>query len=436
MMTRSSDGALEDGGGRNDWPGDGLSAVVIAGAGARGAYEAGALAELLPALFPQGLGDVLLIGTSAGAINATLWAQFAAPGVPLARVGELVCQAWLKNDVRSVYRPLAVTLAKRALRLDLIGSVHGLLDTTPRDREMKRNFQGDAIAMHLAEGSVGGLGVVATTCPLDGTAGRSRIFYQGTKLAVPPVEEDGALDFCQTPVTYEHVLASSAIPIVFPAKFVNTPMREAGWYTDGGLRLNTPIHPALALGAKRVVVVSSNATTYPPRTSQPDEEPDVVDLTAQTLNVALADGMIEDLRTLKRINALVTQASREDDVLMNYGVIPPTPYVYLPLVEVSPEPGAIARMARRVVTRKPSLSGLYQRLEVELLRRVYAGLGSGHGNDELLSYLLFDQAFTQQQIELGRQDGRAAARQATRGLQRREESALLPSALVPASVHS
>ncbi len=423
-MVNKSDGATEESVGRGEWPADGLAAVVIAGAGARGAYEAGVLAELLPALFPQGLGDVLLLGTSAGSINATLWARFAAPGVPLARVGEQVCQVWQANHVRNVYRPLVLSFAKRLLQLDMIGSVRGLLDTTPRNRETERNIDAAAIAKHIAQGSVGGVGAVATTCPLDGTAGRSRVFYQAPKFDAPPVEDDGALDFIETPVTHEHVLASSAIPIVFPATFVNQPVRAAGWYTDGGLRLNTPIRPAISLGAKRVVVVSSNATTYPPRTSLPDGEPDLIDLTAQSLSVGLADGMIEDLRALKRINALVAQASHIGGVLMNNGVVPPKPYVHLPLVEVSPEPGAIARMARQVASRKPSFSGFLQRLDVELLRCTYAGLGSGRGNDEMLSYLLFDPDFTRQQIELGREDGRAAAAIATCAQSSREASPL------------
>lgn len=436
MMTKPSDGPMAETVRRRDWAPEGLTGVVIAGAGARGAYEAGVLAELLPALFPQGLADVVLIGTSAGAINATLWTRFAAPGMPLSRVGELVCQSWQDNDLRDVYRPLGVTLAKHLLRFDMVGRVLSLLDTTPRDRELARTISAAEIAKHLAEGTVGGLGVVATTCPLDGTAGRSRVFYQGAKLAMPPIEEDGGLDFIETPITHEHVLASSAIPMVFPATFVNTPISEAGWYTDGGVRLNTPIKPAIAFGSRRMVVVSSNATTYPRRTSLPDDQPDVVDLTAQSLSVALADGMIEDLRACRRINALVEQAARNNTELINYGVAPPRPYLSLPIVAVSPQPGAIARMARRVLKRKPSFSGLYARLEAELLRRTYAGLGSGRGNDELLSYLLFDPEFTRQQIELGREDGRAAAAQALREPSRREDGPVVPSSLLASTVQS
>lgn len=392
------------------WARDGLSAVVISGAGARGAYEAGVLAELLPALFPEGLGNVMLLGTSAGAINATMWAQLAAPGRSLASVGETVCRFWEDLDVSKVYSPVAWTLLKRSLRLDWLGKVESLLDTAPSRAQSRKTLEPHAIARNLKEGSVAGVGVVTTTCPHDGSGGRSRIFFQSTRVRAPLVEEGSGLDFVEASLTHEHVLASAAIPGLFPAVHVSTPNSATGWYTDGGLRLNTPIRPALDLGARQLVVVSSHDTSHPPPTPLDNEQPDVVDLTAQAMHAALADGMLEDLRELRRINALVLQASERGVELMNYTAQPPRPYSYLPLVTVSPRPGALARLAHHVLSGAPPLSPrrFYRRLEYQALRRAYAGLGRGPGNDELLSYLLFDPEFATRQVARGREDARAA----------------------------
>jgi hypothetical protein len=94
---------------------------------------------------------------------------------------------------------------------------------------------------------------------------------------------------------------------------------------------------------------------------------------------------------------------------MNHESAPPRPYRDLPLVEVSPPPGKLASEACEVLRESPagSLAHLYRRLEYGFLRAVVAGLGGGAGNDELLSYLLFDRTYAAKQIQLGRDDGRA-----------------------------
>jgi NTE family protein len=393
--------------GRQGWSDEGLAAVVISGAGARGAYEAGVLSTLLPRLFPRGLGNVLLLGTSAGAINAAQWAQRAVPGRPLAEVGDEVCQFWAQLDVSQVYRPVIATVVRRALRLDWLGKVEGILDTMPSRRLAERTFHASAIARNLAQHSLAGVGVVATSCPLDGSGGRSRVFYQGRGIDAPKPDDTSALDYVATQLAPEHVLASAAIPSLFPAVRISTPVATAGYYCDGGLRLNTPIEPALKLGARRLVVVSSNPMQYPAPANLPNERPDLVDLAAQAMHTALADGMIEDLRALRRTNRMVAQAREQGVELVDHMVQPPRPYVYVPLVEVSPAPGLLAQVAREVLsTSTPySLRQRYRRLEYQLLRRAYAGLGAGPGNDELLSYLFFEPTFAKRQIDLGRRDG-------------------------------
>jgi NTE family protein len=391
------------------WSEGGVAAVVIAGAGARGAYEAGVLAELLPSLFPEGLANTVLLGTSAGAVNAALWAQGASAGRALAAVGDEACQFWLDLDVAHVYRPLVVSVAKRLPVVRWLGHFEALLDTAPLFATARAALKRPQLERNLAEGSVRGLGIVATSCPLDGTGGRSAVFFEGRGLVKPATDPGSAIDFVPAQIDVEHVLASAAIPLAFPAVRIDEPASERGYYCDGGVRLNAPVQPAIKFGAERLVVVSSHATTYPAKGPLVDEMPDVIDVTAQALHAVLADGMIEDLRALKRINKLVRQARAAGLMLMNDESAPPRPYRDLPLVEVSPPPGKLAEEASNVLRESPagSLSHLYRRLEYGFLRAVVAGLGGGAGNDELLSYLLFDRTYAAKQIELGRADGRA-----------------------------
>lgn len=391
------------------WADGGTAAVVIAGAGARGAYEAGVLAELMPALFPEGLANTVLLGTSAGAVNAALWAQGATAGRSLAEVGHEVCEFWLNLDVSHVYRPLVVSVVKRLPVVRWLGHFDALLDTAPLLQTARAAFKRTQLAHNLATGSVRGLGVVATSCPLDGTGGRSAVFFEGSGLTQPATDPGSSIDFVSASIDVEHVLASAAIPLAFPAVRIGEPASEQGYYCDGGVRLNAPVQPAIKFGAERVVVVSSHATTYPAKGLLADEMPDVIDVTAQALHAVLADGMIEDLRALKRINKLVRQARAAGLELMNHESSPPRPYRDLPLVEVSPPPGKLASEASAVLHESPAgtLAHHYRRLEYGFLRAVVAGLGGGAGNDELLSYLLFDRAYASRQIALGRVDGQA-----------------------------
>ena len=108
-----------------------------------------------------------------------------------------------------------------------------------------------------------------------------------------------ALDYAATPILPEHVLASAAIPGAFPAVEVRRPREAAGWYGDGGVRLNAPLAPALALGAGRVVVIGLNSAVTPVGR---ELRPDALDGLAQLVQVALSDQLADDVATLATVN--------------------------------------------------------------------------------------------------------------------------------------
>ena len=95
------------------------------------------------------------------------------------------------------------------------------------------------------------------------------------------------------------MLASCAIPLAFPPVRVHTPAEAAGWYTDGGVRLNAPLKPALALGVDHLAVVATHPEVYPARPTRPapdDEQPDLDDAAVHAVDAALVDRMVEDIR--------------------------------------------------------------------------------------------------------------------------------------------
>ncbi len=226
----------------DDGPGASRVAVVAAGAGARGAFEAGALSVLVPWLDEQGLRPTMYVGTSAGAINATLLAATA--DLPAAEAGERLLEFWRSVTIRKVFRsPLRSGPGTFAAYLgQLVGVAHvvSLLDTTPLLGFAEQTFAqfAEPLRRNVASGRVAALAVVAT----DANE-RTTVFADlapGMKL--PAANAGRAIDYVPAAVGFRHVLASSAIPVLFRPVEV-----DGAYYTDGGVRLNVPIAPAVAL---------------------------------------------------------------------------------------------------------------------------------------------------------------------------------------------
>jgi len=383
--------------------------IVISGAVARGAYEAGALDVLLPALVDQGRRPTVFVGTSAGAINAAGLAQFADEKASEA-TGKLL-DVWREIDERSIWAPPLLTAPGTALRyaagfVGLGVPVTGILDTSPLRKTAERIFKPERIAKNVDDGHVRAVASAATLCPPDGSNGRTRVFVQ-SRYDLPPPDPDSGLDFIPTPLRAEHVIASASVPVVFPPTKVTKPNEAAGWYIDGGVRLNTPILPAIKLGVTRLAVVSSHATGYQePQQGPSGSAPSVEDAIAVALHALLADGMIEDLRNLKRVNSLAKH-------LIDNGAPPLLAddgheYRRIPHLVVAPQHRQLADLAREVFRRKYKHWWQPRSLDYRLLDRLLAGGGESPGDDELLSYLLFDRDYFEEQFKLGRDDASAA----------------------------
>lgn len=380
---------------------EGPVALVLGGGGARGAYEAGVLSVLLPVLEERGERPRILIGTSAGALNAS----FLAANAHLA-TRELIDEAlatWTSMRWGEVARRLLSAASLRRAGeyagevLGLSGvRIRSLLDPEPLRETLRQRVAFEQIEENVRSGRIDAAGVVATSA----LTGRSVVFHSGH--VSPPPDNRRRIDYVSARLTEEHVLASAAIPGLFPAVRVSQPERARGWYFDGGTRLNTPVKPALELAAARVVVVAVTSMAPSPRDLAGEQRPDALEAAAQIFISLLDDQLTADVQTLASVNALLTGPGRSTDTTKR-----PVPYILVTPTETDP----IAERALRVV--REHYAGAAQAItsDVALLARLTAADADVH-HAALLSFLLFAPEFAQALIELGQQDARRWINQA------------------------
>src|ERR1039458_6637570 len=333
--------------------------LVLGGGGARAAYATGALSVLLPELKDQ---VRVIVGTSAGALISSYlvanWHRGAEEAI------EDGLRFWRELRFGDVFAPL-VSLGGLARFARYVGgflpvrSLHApsVLHPEPLEQTLDKLVDFERLSENIREQRVA-LGVVATPAHSN----RSVVFHQG---GIPRHQDDPlrGIEYVATPeLGPEHILASSAIPALFPAVRVTMPEHAAGWYFDGGPRLNTPIKPALWLGADRVIVIALNSVA-PSRTPPPEQQPDFYVGAAHLLHAALGDPLAQDIRTLANTNALIAArratnrkflgshgrsrdrlAARQEQPGGLEEPVHPVPYIF-----IAPEdPSAIGEIARRV----------------------------------------------------------------------------------------
>lgn len=380
--------------------------LVIAGGGARGAYEAGALSVLLPGLARRGERPTLLVGTSVGAINAAYLAATQQLD-PDEQASGLV-ERWSRVTKEEVIRPIMLRQAPLAgLRYagELLGlprvRLASLLDPAPLERNLRRWIPWTRLHENVRERRLEAIVTVATAA----RSGKSVGFVEGPSQA--DLGASHVIDYVRARLTVEHLRASAAIPLLFPPVRVEAPAEAKGWYVDGGTRLNTPIKPALDLGARRVVVVGTEAVTeHDAEGGRHDcEPPDFADGALHVLHGALVDPLIEDVLTLGNVNAFFSDERRAPAAREYREARGKPPYRQVPYVFVAPpRRGSIGEVASEIFRSRYGGLKALRSPDFPLLSRLLGGDGPAHG--ELLSYLLFDTEFIEALIEMGKSDAR------------------------------
>jgi NTE family protein len=373
--------------------------LILSGGGARGAYEIGVLSELLPWLEQQhGQRPNVIVGTSVGALNTAYLAAKAADDTQqlVADGGRL----WGDIRYRDVLAPLlSFAELKELVRLAasfLSAGVapYALLDPEPLTATLRRLITFQDIHRSVEDPAVGlrACAVVATAAHTN----RTVVFYD----ADPSVrsvasDERRGIDYVPTEICEDHVRASAAIPVAFPAVEVRHPEGAAGWYFDGGTRMNTPIKPALELGAERVIVLGLNSVAPAPKSP---ERPDLFDGSTQIIQGLLVDPVTHDVQTLATINKIVMDGGQSSDSDRRKVV----PYIFI----APSTPNAIGEIARAVYRQRyAGARSLWRSRDLFLLGR-FVGASKSATRGELFSYLFFAGDFAAKLIELGKGDAR------------------------------
>lgn len=390
-------------------------ALVLAGGGARGAYEAGVLSALLPELERRDERPRLVIGTSVGALNtAFLGATAHLPAAAVVAEAERIWREIRYGEVLSglgSLRGLRRSLAYLAEVAGLPVKAASILDPAPLEATVERLVPFEQLAANVGDGLV--QAAVVTT---SASTSRSVVFH--TQLPSPERDDKRGIDYFQAELASEHVRGSAAIPVLFPAVRIETPARARDWYFDGGTRLNTPIKPAISLGAQRVVVIGLNsiagkAPRPPESESAPlGSQPDLAEGASQLLQAVLVDPLINDVATLASRNRLLEEVRRAGarqpervEETRRPGVELPgresIPYIFVAPTEVD----VIGEIAAAVFNKHyRSARALLRSPDMSVLGRLVAG-GEDPVHGELLSYLFFAPEFTRELLELGRRDG-------------------------------
>jgi NTE family protein len=378
-------------------------ALVLDAGGARSAYQVGALEVLLPALAERGHRPRVLVGTSAGALltGALTATAHLEPDDQIALLKKVLGRATKRNVMRPLWRQVPEVLVRYTSEtFGLSGfRLRGLFGSQPLAQTLATSIDWEALHRNVEDGVIDSLGVVAASV----RTGRVFVFTEcGSRVPRSAPEYHGR--FVATRLDVPHLMASAAIPVLFPSVHVGEPAEAAGWYVDGATRRRAPLAPALELGADRVVVVGTGGLR-PPHDPELDRlAVDLGDAGATLLGAVMDDPMRHDLRRLAELNALTEDPELAPVLHRHRTARGRSPYRTVPYVAVAPEDGEeLARTAMQVF--RANHGSLLRTLGDPDLQIMHRLLGSDSPlQGELLSYLLFDPDFFAAASAFGHRD--------------------------------
>lgn len=410
-----------------------LTALVLSGGGARAAYQVGVL-RALARIRREALGPLarlrnpfgVICGTSAGAINA---AALAANADRFEASVEVLAKVWQNFGTEQVYRSDSLGVIRSGAQWLTMMSVgwliarwrrarpRSLLDNTPLAQLLQRMVPLERLPMMFEQKHLHALAVTASSY----TTGEHFTFFDAAK-AIEPWQRSQRVAV-QSRLTHAHLLASSAIPFVFPATSLHV-AGEQGWFGDGSMRQTAPLSPAVHLGAMRLLIIGAGRMQEPTgRVVATHDYPNLAQIAGHAMASIFLDALAVDIERMRRINRTLA--------LLPESALADTPLKPLEALVISPSQRLDDIAARHLLALPVPVRALLGGVGV-------GGKGDAARGSALASYLLFEAPFTQELMALGEADTVARKDEVLQFFgwelttpARRRESAAGPDVLLP-----
>jgi len=357
--------------------------LVLTGGGARAAYQVGVLKAISKLIVQSHCGNPysIITGTSAGAINATVLASYAQNPTVGIRSLEKV---WQSFSVDKVFRSDLLGMMKQVGRWGksmFISDYHrhrqlSLLNNDPLRAMLNKVIHFENIQKAIDNNCLDALSITASGY----TSGQSVSFFQAKK-QIGNWKRHRRIG-CKSSISVEHLLASSAIPLVFPAVHLN---RE--FFGDGSVRFLAPLSPAIHLGAQKILIVGVDPVKEEVnREKKKLHYPSIADISGHVLDSVFVDSLDSDIERIRRVNRTIDLIP--EDVRKKK-----TKLKKIETFVISPSKDLSEISGKHFHVLPPVVKFFFRRL----------GIDDDEGSS-ILSYLLFESAYTKELIDLGYQD--------------------------------